>query len=243
MNRQQFNKYLSGSAHPSRRNLMRICTFFEIAADDLDLPHREFLRLSQLRKHPLLLAGKKIDGQYNPDSQSKSDLQRYCGYYHTYQKLPHAKNSVVIGLCRIKQSGSHYLSDYVELLQGDIRKEISQKKSKMHGLVTLEGGFIYILDHKAGNNPSYAMTVLFPSRSPKMEMITGMTLGVSHHLSGSPYAANIVYKKLPDDLNLRQAIRHTGQYASDTVDIAEDILHIISNQIRPDQHVLSHGFL
>ena len=35
INRQQFNKYLAGSAHPSRRNMRRICDFFGVSEAEL----------------------------------------------------------------------------------------------------------------------------------------------------------------------------------------------------------------
>eukprot|EP00494_Astrolonche_serrata_P010279 UN10341 len=47
MNRQQFNKYLSGQIYPSKHYLARICKFAKLSEDELNLPRAEFENLLQ----------------------------------------------------------------------------------------------------------------------------------------------------------------------------------------------------
>ncbi len=50
MNRQQFNKYLSGTTVPSQNSLRKMAEFFELDTSDFSLPHQEFsTRLDMLK--------------------------------------------------------------------------------------------------------------------------------------------------------------------------------------------------
>jgi len=239
INRQQFNKYLAGTVAPSRRNETRICGFFNITLSDLALAPVEFSHFHNQRTFPLLTAHERLADMSGPEVQNK--LQKYCGYYQTYQKIPYAKECIAVGFGQIKRLGNHFFSKHIELLQGSIRSELSQKKSKMFGTVVFEGGLLYILDHKSGNNPSYSLTTLYPSRSPSVHLVTGMTLSVSGMFHGAPYSANIVYEKLPDNTRISNFVRKSGIYDADTPMVSNEIKHIIKNSIRPDQQVFSHS--
>jgi DNA-binding phage protein len=45
MNRQQFNKYLSGKIYPSKHNLSRVCRFFKLSEEQLNLQPEAFGRV------------------------------------------------------------------------------------------------------------------------------------------------------------------------------------------------------
>jgi len=91
INRQQFNKYLSGSSTPSMHTLRRICDFFGVEEGEIFLPAREFADIVLVRREapaasfPLAASIEQIAARFS-DSQQK--LQRYCGYYFTYMCTP-----------------------------------------------------------------------------------------------------------------------------------------------------------
>lgn len=242
INRQQFNKYLAGASLPSPRNLVRICDFFGLEPSDLYLPRHDFAALTTLRAGSLLTAMAQHANPRGRDPISSAELERYCGVYQTYQYAPYAKSSILVGLCQISRRGDQFLSKYVEVTEDEstTRRRLN---TPMYGLVTLEGGFLYILDRRTGENPSYSLTVLFPNRGEKMRLVTGMTLSISQHLSGSPYAANIVYEKLSGTGQVLAAARRMRLYDRNTPVVSDEIKHIITNRIREGQHVLSHYFI
>lgn len=242
INRQQFNKYLAGASLPSPRNLARICGFFGLEPDDLYLPPRDFAALSTLRESSLLSAMAQPTGPRTRSPATVAELDRYCGVYQTYQYAPYARSSILVGLCQINRRGDQFLSKYVEVTEDETTTR-RRLNTPMYGLVTLEGGFLYILDRRTGDNPSYSLTVLFPSRGVKMRLVTGMTLSISQQLGGSPYAANIVYEKLSGSTQLLTAARRMRLYDRNTPVVSEEIKHIIANRIREGQHVLSHYFI
>lgn len=242
INRQQFNKYLAGASLPSPRNLARICGFFGLEPSDLYLPRHDFAALTTLREGSLLSAMAQHTNPRSCDPAAFAELDRYCGVYQTYQYAPYAKSSILVGLCQIGRRGNQFLSKYIEVTE-DAATARRRTGPPMFGLVTLEGGFLYILDRRAGEIPAYSLTVLFPNRGPNIRLVTGMTLSISQHLNGSPYAANIVYEKLSGRTQLLAAARRMRLYDRDTTVVSEEIKHIIANRIREGQQVLSHYFI
>lgn len=170
------------------------------------------------------------------------ELERYCEVYQTCQYAPYAKSSLLVGLCQISRCGDQFLSKYVAVTEDETTTR-RRLNTPMYGLVTLAGGLLYILDRRTGENPSYSLTVLFPNRGEKMRLVTGMTLSISQHLSGSPYAANIVYEKLSGTGQVLAAARRMRLYDRNTPAVSDEIKHIITNRIREGQHVLSHYFI
>ena len=50
INRQQFNKYLSGQIYPSKFNLNKICQYFQLSEEEFNLKSSEFRQIA-CRKH------------------------------------------------------------------------------------------------------------------------------------------------------------------------------------------------
>src|SRR6056297_1438254 len=53
LNRQQFNKYLSGQSRPSRANMRRICDFFGVTEAEIQLEPSQLRSLVSVRTRPV----------------------------------------------------------------------------------------------------------------------------------------------------------------------------------------------
>ncbi|MGK7752037.1 helix-turn-helix domain-containing protein [Roseovarius sp. C03] len=82
INRQQFNKYLSGRVRPSRYNMRKICEFFGITEGELLMEPARFADLIALRRLP---GGEVETTPVGPTlrrlNQFSEPLERYCGSY------------------------------------------------------------------------------------------------------------------------------------------------------------------
>ena len=58
INRQQFNKYLSGKTAPSSNNLRKICDYFGVEEHEIMLPNQDFNDLISARPTTLLFLKK-----------------------------------------------------------------------------------------------------------------------------------------------------------------------------------------
>ena len=64
INRQQFNKYLSGQIYPSKYNLNKICQYFQCSEKELNLESSQFLKITS----------KILQSESNSEM---SDLEKY----------------------------------------------------------------------------------------------------------------------------------------------------------------------
>nr|WP_309504588.1 helix-turn-helix transcriptional regulator [uncultured Roseovarius sp.] len=244
INRQQFNKYLAGQSLPSNKNINRISAFFGVDRMDLELPHREFAALHQTTAQNRLLATSKFGMQFDLDTADVEELERYCGVYRTYSKVPYTHQEVLIGVCLVKRIGNRFISKYIERQAGAQALNQPIQTVKMFGAVCREGGFIHILDRYAvtGTNSStgYSLTMLHPSRHTPIHLLVGVTLSLAGDIGGAPYSTKIVYEKLADDISVREIIRASGRYGGGDPTIPEDVRRLIDNKMANDQPVLSH---
>ena len=49
--------------------------------------------------------------------------------------------------------------------------------------------------------------------------MTGLMLGSSWRMQGAPYATRVVWRRVPGDVSIRDAIRQSGPVAEDSEDI------------------------
>ena len=100
MNRQQFNKYLSGQIFPSRHNLQRICQFFKLSQDNLVLDPAEFERL--ISDIPKADSGQgHIETLLDSIPNAVDALARYEGYYYSHFHALGFPGSMVRSLVQI----------------------------------------------------------------------------------------------------------------------------------------------
>lgn len=86
INRQQFNKYLSGVSRPSNSNLIKICDYFNTDSAVISLPHQEFVNLCQQVSANAISSESQqllnlLEITY---PKADKDLSRYLGFYNVY---------------------------------------------------------------------------------------------------------------------------------------------------------------
>lgn len=244
INRQQFNKYLSGQSCPSNRNLGRICAFFGVTPADMELPPQEFAAFRRTADDNPLLTVSKFGMRADIAPADLEELERYCGVYRTYSKVPYMERDVLIGTCFIKRIGDRFVSKYIELTAGAQALNRSIHTIKMYGAVSLEGGFLHILDRYtmqgANSSSGYSHTILHHSLRNPIHLVVGMTLSLAGNVGATPYAAKIVYEKQTDDIGVRDIIRASGRFDADSPVIPDDIRPLIDNKMADGQPVLTH---
>ncbi len=233
INRQQFNKYLSGQTQPTAHNLRRIAEFFGMTEDVLLAPLDEVKRRHRRAKQ-IATAATVPDG----DSVEQEALRRYCGRYHTYFRSPTYAGCIFKGLAILYQhegrTYSKVLDRYVRRYEADAPVSVF----RMRGTVALEGGYLYIHDRRIGRNRSYTMTILYPSGSDEIYLLNGLMLGVASQLDRRPFASNLVYARIPEKTSHRDALKACGIFKPDAPEIPMPIRPLVGNRINTGIDVL-----
>lgn len=217
INRQQFNKYLSGESHPSAHNLRRIGTYFLLSSDDLFLPSEEFKAHNAKQLQP----AEGTEGRTNTllNRAFPGDLRRLrslLGFYHTYFRSQHAAHTIVRGLlCLFEEDGMVYSSG-LDRSGGNFDPKFQQRYlSKYNGLVSSLGNMIFIVEFQTLTADTIAETILFQPYRRHVTILTGLTLGVTSSQLRRPFCSHIALKYLGNGIELRQALSACGTFADD----------------------------
>jgi transcriptional regulator with XRE-family HTH domain len=239
INRQQFNKYLSGNSFPSLRNLRRITDFFGVDEFEILLPPVEFsagvLPRSAGAKPPPVSAANVIPGL---SEASQIFLAPYCGYYHVYFCTPVWSNHVVRTLTRIYQEDGRTVTRSIERIRDASSRRRTGPVQKFRGVVAQVVDRLCILEYETYVEELLSMTFPYPSHRHAMRFLTGVIASVASAGSRQPFASRIVYEYLGRKVDGRSALRRCGLFPLENEGIAEEIRSRVRNDIAPGEGVL-----
>ncbi len=239
MNRQQFNKYLSGQIYPSKHNLERICKFFKLSAEHLKLEQAEFDRL--LAENP---ESENNSGHSNVEAVLDSlpnaldALARYEGYYYSHFHALGFPGSIVRSLIQIYQHKNRFYTKSIEHLWNKEKGEPKHHRFKYRGIAFYLAERIFITEYETLTKNVICHTILFPSYRNAIDTLSGITTGVGSLNTHMPKSTRVEYKFLGKHIDLRNALASCGLFDLDSESIADDIKKRISNEILPQDHML-----
>lgn len=238
LNRQQFNKYLAGSSHPSRRNMRRICDFFGVSESELLLEPGQFEDIVALKRKPLQqealsLPLRHLDRLY----QHSQDLEKYQGYYFRYFYSFGNQGKVIRSLARIHREDNKYYWKNVEILR-DTKTGESRGVHKYAGVVLYLADRIYILEYEAIEVNSITQAALYPSHRSRIGLLLGIQTGGPTRRGRKPGASKVALEYLGREINVRQALKRTGLFDPNDGSIRPEVLSLIANKIDPSAFVL-----
>ena len=239
INRQQFNKYLSGASSPSLHTLRRICDFFGVEEGEIFLPAQEFAGIIRVKgqapSDALAATIEQVAARF-PDSQAR--LRKYCGTYFAYMCTPAYPGMILRYFAAVFQRGDQTYAKAIERLVDKHNPELGSYISKYLSLVLHAEDRIYMMDHNPLSHQVFALSVIYPSHRTRLHLLSGLGISVSGGPGRQAFATRMVYEYLGESTNLREAIAACGLYpeASDELDAA--IRSRLRNEIRPGENTL-----
>ena len=237
INRQQFNKYLSGQTRPSRRNMRRICDFFGVTEAELLMEHPRFAEIVSLRRAPL--AGSAFAGPLAHIErlyQGSGDLGRYVGYYFRYFYSFGYAGRIIKCLTVIYQNEGKFFWKTVERLP-PVGVGYSKKRS-YSGVLLFLGDRIFALEYDNLMLSSVTQAILYPSYHTRLAHLIGIQTGVPLVRGRKPAASVVLLEFLGTSVNLRRALASCGIFEETDPSIDPTIRSLIANQIPQGTFVL-----
>jgi len=206
INRQQFNRYLNTSGMPSAHNLYRIARYFSVSEEELLMSHHDFRQNYQPRSNT------NIQGPMRhlaPAFQSEPNiLRRYLGFYFSHFCSPSWPGKIMRALVWLSEEDGYVVSHSYERAYDDDAN--IRQKTRYAGLVTYREGRIYIIERAFSEDAFLSETILFTAQRQKVQYLRGMTLGVASKPILEPYSSPTIWKKIPEKISAREAIKATG---------------------------------
>ena len=233
VNRQQFNKYLTGPTIPSPRTLARICEFFDIDEHLIRLPHGQFKTHMDRRSdsaadpHNAALKPPPIKPQ-TPDSNH--DLQRYCGFHFNYYLSPLYAGVVMRGFGQIYQDGRLTRNKYVTKFSSFIGAKKHNFYMRREGIVSKQGDKIFFIDINCGRFTSISFDVVFDSQKSPYDFIGGICIGVTPRLLNQIYGSRVVYQYLGTKISHASIARQCGRTDLDDPTVPQTVRDMLTAQ-------------
>ncbi len=202
VNRQQFNKYLTGPTIPSPRTMARICAFFDVDEQLIQLPHRQFMNHMDRRQNSQTEPHGPIPkvpstGSYTDDIDD--DLQRYCGFHFNYYLSPLYAGVVLRGLGQIYRESGLTRSKYITKFTSFIGAKKHNFYMRREGIVSKQGDKIFFIDVNGGRVTTFSFDVVFDSQKSPYDVVGGICIGVTPRLLNQIYGSRVVYQYLGTD--------------------------------------------
>lgn len=241
INRQQFNKYLSGATKPSLHNFKRIADFFGVEEGEMLLPHEEFVQI--VMRRPVGLDVPEVLRRFFHESrqsfaESCKAMERYRGLYHAYFQSPAWPKGILRSLYAI--SGDDRLT-YVKSVERLVWRHKDDQEPFVHkyqGLAVLDGNRLYFFECQPLLTNIFSMTVLYPSNRSRVTRLNGIVNSVTGGVSRKPFASRVVFERLGDQGDFRAALAGCGVYRFESDEIDPDIKDRIDNRVADAAGVL-----
>lgn len=206
-NRQQFDRYLTGKVRPSHHNLQRIATGFGVDIDALMDPAQEV----DAPARPRGISGRDRTSQLM-DRAFPGDLKRMrgmLGYYHMHFLVPYDPGAVTRSLVYLYEQDGKICSKTIERTRP---KEEPQEILKYEGMASFLGNCIFLLEFETLSADTIVESILFPPYRKRLDILTGLTFGVTSHVYRQPFASPIAWKYLGRMVDVREQIGACGSY-------------------------------
>ena len=238
INRQQFNKYLSGQTHPSRHNMQRICDFFGVPEAEMLMDAPRFAQRLDLRDRPMQSTELDVPLRHLERILARSHpMDRYAGHYFRYFYSFGNKGCIIRSLARISvRDGRGYFKNIEVLRDPDTGRWFGS--NKYEGMAFQLADRIQIVEYETKEVNSITAMTLYPSYRPRIDVLMGVQTGGPTRRGRKPGASRVAMEYLGTGINLRRALAQTGLFRPDAPTLRRDIVEAIANRIRPDDAVL-----
>jgi len=229
LNRQQFMKYLSGTAFPSRHNLRRICDFFGVDEYEILMPHEQFREIVRLRPQTppdAITPPPEIVPLLGQAQRQKGQLAKYVGYYYKYFYSFSSPGLILRSLVCVYTHGDYTFYKTIERLKPP-NTQSTPYIVKYSGILLNIGDRLHMIDHEAMTGNEISQTILFPSYRNRVINLIGLMIGVSADEAHQPTAARVVLEYVGRSVKLRQALEGCRLYPETSTAVSSTALEYL----------------
>jgi hypothetical protein len=224
INRQQFNRYLAGSAIPSAQVMRVICTKFGVAEASMFLPNKDLKQLVGLGR-----SAEELTRLLGAIGARKPDKLK-TGYYFRYEPVRHAKGQRILRTlyCVQEHEGSFRFRARRRLV--DIGAKANGKDlQRLTGTILRVSNYVYFFEIRLPATEELSFAV-FGNASGSHNLLSGMVFQQKH-------AKRAMLEYIGETANVRQLLNRCGYISLDEAGVDEQFKSLLL----PDHD--QHGIL
>lgn len=244
INRQQFNKYLSGQSRPGRANMRMICDFFGVTEAEIIAEPSRLQSMISVRSKPSPSVGlEQPFSELETLYQRSQDLSRYVGYYYRYFYSFGYHGKICRSFGTIFERDGRYFWKNIEMLRDPHTGKRQATVKKYQGTVLFLTNRIYVIEFEALQHHSLTQMILFPSYENQVGRLIGIQTGGPTKRGRRPAASKVLLENLGRSVNPKKALYACGLYDADDDTLPKGVADLVFNQIEPGSFVLEAGEL
>lgn len=238
LNRQQFNKYLSGQSRPSRANMRRICDFFGVTEAEILLEPSQLRNLVSVRTRPLAETSLGAPlAHLDRLRRNSAGLERYVGHYFRYFYSFSNAGRIMKSLGRFYLSEGQAYWKNVELVRDDGLGP-ARAVAKYEGAAFLLTNRIYVVEYETMQVNNVTQMTLYPSYRSGIGQLTGVQTGGPTRRGRHPGASKVLLEYLGQSIDVKKALYASGLFRPDDPAIPNGVDQHIRNEIPDGSFVL-----
>jgi transcriptional regulator with XRE-family HTH domain len=230
INRQQFNKYLSGQHSPSRYNINLICQYFRISYGDLIAPD---FKLPETRQSLDDLPGLRALAE-SPllrsllASSDRERMRNFTGTYLKYHASSIYKGNILRALTVIRPFRDLYAYTNIERFpaRGSTRRH--DYVFKYRGLAFLIEDRVFLMDFESVQRNEMTFSIYSPVIRNPMRFMFGVTSGIAATQFREPYMAKAVLELISTEPVSRTDLTRATVIAPDDSSLPRDVADYLS---------------
>ena len=195
INRQQFNKYLSGQHYPSHRILSQIARFFSIDERDLFLDTPAFEKLFEGTQFDVT-AQLRRSAKYNQFLpyvlRSADALKPFYGVYNRYHNSSIYKGRILRSVLCLHEKDGIAQYHYVERFPTLDGHRKTAYLFKYYGVALFLDERIFLIDFEGLQKNEMTFTILMPNYRNALRFLYGLVSGVAATTFREPFATRVV---------------------------------------------------
>ncbi|MGE3873809.1 MAG: hypothetical protein AB7F74_12715 [Parvibaculaceae bacterium] len=246
INRQQFNKYLSGRIIPSVHILKRTSDFFKVDVDEMFLPPAELRKIVEGRRdgheHRQAVGANPLNTILALARLDAGVLKGYEGYYFRYNYSFDGSGRVIRSLFSIYQRDGIYFTKLLERIQHRSNGSRRLTTLKYDGVMVALSGCLFNVEYERIMKSCVGHAAFSCLRRPGQRFLTGIQSSYSTS-SGRPTASRVVLERITREMSVREMISQSGTFLVEDGQVEADILELISNRNQPHDGVFSQLML
>jgi transcriptional regulator with XRE-family HTH domain len=239
LNRQQFNKYLSGVHIPSPQNLRLIANYFGLSVNFLFSEPEEFKSLIEgnfffameaLRKSPEVtnFVESVLMG-------SKLDAEDYTGIYDRYQFSSIYTGRILKSVLCIYKNRDFLQHYYIERFLSYERPSKTEYVFKYHGFVMPIAGRVFTVDFESIQRNELTFGIFAPVQRNRKKFMFGIGGGIAATMFRQPYATKVALHYRGPGIIRRENLAAATVLQADDLRVPREVMQFLGegrDQIR-----------
>jgi hypothetical protein len=234
INRQQFNKYLSGLHLPSPQNQRMIANYFGMStammfSDPSDF--RTFVEGNYFHAIEALRNSTRM-GDFLETAllEAKASDDALVGAYDRYHFSSIYSGQVLRSAFHIYRQGNFLQHFYVERFPSYDRPGKTEYVFKYHGFTLPISGRVFTVDFERLQRNELTYGIFAPVQRSSKSFMFGITSGIAATMFRQPFSARVALHYRGTDLKLRDHLRQVGVLEKTDPSIPKEVLHFLEKE-------------